>query len=56
MSIIPHVVYYIKNNVLYFRTSDNHSGSNPIVTDVKTTLKSILQFYPEYTLEFLRAA
>ncbi len=54
MITIPHVVYYIKNNIIHFRTSDNHTGSNPIINDVKTTLKSILQFYPEYTLELLK--
>jgi|APFre7841882654_1041346.scaffolds.fasta_scaffold127802_2 hypothetical protein len=51
MTTIPHVVYWIANNIVHFRTSDNHTGSNPIGNNVKETLKSILQFYPKYTLE-----
>jgi len=54
MKTFPHIVYYRKGNVLYFRTSDNHTGSNPIVTDVKSTLKNMFQFYPKYTLELLK--
>ena len=51
MTTIPHVVYWIANNIVHFRTSDNHTGSNHIDTTGKETLKSILQFYPKYTLE-----
>jgi hypothetical protein len=48
-----HIVYWFKNNVLFFRTSNNTDGSMPVEKSPVVTLGNLLLSlgYKNYTTE-----